>query len=338
MLRHLSPLLAAGLLSVSALSAQAATTYPLTIHNCGRDLAFERAPQRLVSLGQASTELLLRLGVGSRLVGTGVWFGGLPKDLQEEGKGIPRLADNAPSFEAVVGTRPDLVAAQYTYHVGPGGEVADFPRFAKLGIAAYVAPSDCEGKAVTADSNSDGSRSAPFDMNLVTREARELAAILDVQPAGKQLVAELDRRIAAAGEQAKAAGVRGRSVLFWFSSPRLEGDPWVAGNLGAPAWIARSLGLRNVVDSAEEWPAVSWERIASLDPDYIVVARMDRRLYPADDVDKKLAFLRSDPLTRELRAVRENHLLVVDAPTLNPSLRVVDSVETLAADLAKPQP
>ena len=65
---------------------------------------------------------------------------------------------------------------------------------------------------------------------------------------------------------------------------------------------------------------------------------MDRRLYPADDVDKKLAFLRSDPLTRELRAVRENHLLVVDAPTLNPSLRVVDSVETLAADLAKPQP
>jgi iron complex transport system substrate-binding protein len=322
MFRHLLPLLAAGLLSVASLTAQAATPYPLTIHNCGRDLVFERAPQRLVSLGQASTELLLRLGVGARLVGTG----------------IPRLADNAPSFEAVVGTRPDLVAAQYTYHVGPGGEVADFPRFATLGISAYVAPSDCEGKAVTADSNSDGSRSAPFDMNLVTREAQELAAILDVQPAGKQLVAELDRRIAAAGEQAKAAGVRGRSVLFWFSSPRLEGDPWVAGNLGAPAWIARALGLRNVVDSAEEWPAVSWERIASLDPDYIVVARMDRRLYPADDVDKKLAFLRSDPLTRELRAVRENHLLVVDAPTLNPSLRVVDSVETLAADLAKPQP
>ncbi|WP_295466074.1 ABC transporter substrate-binding protein [uncultured Pseudomonas sp.] len=338
MFRHLLPLLAAGLLSAASLTTQAATAYPLTVHNCGRDLVFERAPQRLVSLGQASTELLLRLGVGSRIVGTGVWFGGLPKDLQEAGKGIPRLADNAPSFEAVVGTRPDLVAAQYTYHVGPGGEVADFPRFAKLGIAAYVAPSDCEGKAVTADSNSDGSRSSPFDMNLVTREAHELAAILDVQPAGEHLVAELDRRIAAAGEQAKAAGVQGRSVLFWFSSPRLEGDPWVAGNLGAPAWIARALGLRNVVDSAEEWPAVSWERVAALDPDYLVVARMDRRLYPADDVDKKLAFLRSDPLTRELRAVRENHLLVVDAATLNPSLRVVDGVEALAADLAKPQP
>ncbi len=328
MFRRLLPLLAAGLLSVASLTTQAATAYPLTVHNCGRELVFERAPQRLVSLGQASTELLLRLGVGARLVGTGVWFGGLPADLQAAGKGIPRLADNAPSFEAVVGTRPDLVAAPYTYHVGPGGEVADFPRFAKLGIAAYVAPSDCEGKAVTADSNSDGSRSAPFDMQLVTREARELAAILDVQPAGERLVADLDRRIGAAGEQAKAAGVQGRSVLFWFSSPRLEGDPW----------IARALGLRNVVDSAEEWPAVSWERIASLDPDYIVVARMDRRLYPADDVDKKLAFLRSDPLTRELRAVRENHLLVVDAPTLNPSLRVVDSVETLASDLAKPKP
>lgn len=338
MLRHLSPLLAAAALSVSAFTAQAATHYPLTVHNCGRDLVFERAPQRLVSIGQASTELLLHLGVAARLVGTGVWFGGLPADLQAEGKGVPRLADNAPSFEAVVGTRPDLVAAQYTYHVGPGGEVADFPRFANLGIAAYVAPSDCEGKAVTADSNSDGSRSAPFDMQLVTREVHELAAILDVQPAGDRLAADLDRRITAAGERAKAAGVQGRSVLFWFSSTRLEGDPWVAGNLGAPAWIARALGLRNVVDSAEEWPAVSWERIAALNPDYLVVARMDRRLYPADDVDKKLAFLRSDPLTRELRAVRENHLLVVDAPTLNPSLRVVDGVEALSSDLGKPKP
>ncbi len=64
---------------------------------------------------------------------------------------------------------------------------------------------------------------------------------------------------------------------------------------------------------------------------------MDRRLYPADDVDKKLAFLRSDPLTRELRAVRENHLLWW-TPRPSSSLRVVDSVETLAADLAKPQP
>jgi len=338
MLRRLSPLFAVALLSAATLTAQAATTYPLTVHNCGRDLVFERAPQRLVSLGQASTELLLRLGVGARMVGTGVWFGALPADLQAAGKGIPRLADNAPSFEAVVGTRPDLVAAQYTYHVGPGGEVGDFPRFAELGIAAYVAPSDCEGKAVTADSNSDGSRSTPFDMQLVTREVHELAAILDVQPAGDRLAADLDRRIAAASTQAKAAGVQGRSVLFWFSSPRLEGDPWVAGNLGAPAWISRALGLRNVVDSAEEWPAVSWERIAALDPDYIVVARMDRRLYPADDVDKKLAFLRSDPLTRELRAVRENHLLVVDAPTLNPSLRVVDGLEALSTALAKPQP
>ena len=106
MLRRLSPLLAAAALSVSSFTAQAATHYPLTVHNCGRDLVFEHAPQRVVSIGQASTELLLSLGVGPRLVGTGVWFGALPANLQAEGKGIPRLADNAPSFEAVVGTRP----------------------------------------------------------------------------------------------------------------------------------------------------------------------------------------------------------------------------------------
>ena len=44
MFRRLLPLIAAGLLSAASLTTQAATAYPLTVHNCGRELVFERAP------------------------------------------------------------------------------------------------------------------------------------------------------------------------------------------------------------------------------------------------------------------------------------------------------
>ncbi|WPO97665.1 ABC transporter substrate-binding protein [Pseudomonas sp. HR96] len=317
-------------------AAQAAAHYPLTLNNCGRAVTVAAPPQRAVSLGQASTELLLALGLGPRMVGSGVWFGALPAELQASGAQVPRLADNAPSLEKVLSTRPDMVVAQYTYHIGPTGEVATPQQLGTLGIPAYVSPADCDGKAVTATSNADGSRDQLFSMDLVYKEIKELASIFDVEPAGERLTARLRQRVADAQASAARQQHRPLSVLYWFSSSRLAGDPWVAGRHSAPGYIAQVLGLRNVVDSDEEWPAVSWETIAARDPDVIVLTRMQRRLYPADDVERKLAFLRSDPVTRQLKAVRNNRLIIVDAQTLNPSMAVVDAIEQISAGLATP--
>ncbi|MBC2677303.1 ABC transporter substrate-binding protein [Pseudomonas baltica] len=319
----------------AAVASHAATHYPLTLPNCGAPLTVQAAPQRAVSLGQASTEILLSLGLAPRMVGTGVWFGPLPEPLRAANAQVPRLADNAPSFEAVANTAPDIVVAQYTYHVGPNGEVAKPEQLASLGIPSYVSPSDCDGKEVTATSNADGSRSQVFSMALVDKEIRELASIFDVEAAGERLTDQLHARIQKASERAGSAGHAPLSVVYWFSSTRLEGDPWVAGKSGAPGYINRLLGLRNIVDSDEEWPGVSWESIAANNPDVIVVARMQRRLYPADDVEKKLAFLRSDPVTRELDAVRNGRIIVVDAQSLNPSMDVVRAVEDIAAGLER---
>ncbi|WP_188867018.1 ABC transporter substrate-binding protein [Pseudomonas asuensis] len=336
--RRLMPLLGLFLLSIvpfsSAAEAEEHTAYPLTLKNCGHTLTFTSAPKRAVTLGQASTELLLSLGLADRMVGTGIWFGPVQPTLKADNDKIPRLADNAPSFEAVASTVPDLVAAQYTYHVGPNGEVATFEQLASLGIPAYVAPSDCEGKEVTATSNADGSRTKPFTLGLITQEIQELARIFDVQSRGEVLVHQLERRLERAVAGARQHRRSPQSVAYWFSSSRLEGDPWVAGQQGVPAYISQVLGLDNIIQSNDEWPSVSWEHIAAKDPDLIVITRMDRRLYPADDVEKKLAFLRSDPVTRQLKAVRNNQIIIVDAQSLNPSMRVLDGIEAISKALA----
>ncbi|QKZ05981.1 ABC transporter substrate-binding protein [Pseudomonas eucalypticola] len=335
LLRHLALACLSLAAANHALADTPHTHYPLTLQNCGHSVRIDAAPQRAVSLGQASTELLLSMGLGPRMVGTGVWFGPLPPPLAAAGAQVPRLADNAPSFESVAKAMPDIVVAQYTYHVGPKGEVATPEQLLKLGIPSYVSPSDCDGKGVTATSNADGSRGQLYSLDLVDKEIRELAAIFDVPAAGQALSAKLHERVAAAVKLATETPHPPLSVLYWFSSTRLEGDAWVAGKNGAPGYISKVLGLSNVVDSDEEWPGVSWESIAAKDPDVIVLARMQRRLYPADDVEKKLAFLRNDPVTRELKAVRNGRLIVVDANSLNPSMAVVDAIEHVAQGLAK---
>ncbi|RKR03535.1 iron complex transport system substrate-binding protein [Kushneria sinocarnis] len=311
------------------------THYPLVIDNCGHELTFEQAPRRIVTLGQLESELLLSLGVADRIAGTAVWFGPVRPPLRQANQTVPRLSEDVPSFESVTRLRPDLVAAQFTYHLGAHGEVATRNQFEQLGIHTWVSPSDCLGKQVTESSNSDGSRSRPFTMAVIDQEITQLARILDVQARGQALIDRLHQRITRAKARlALPEGSDKPTVVYWFSSPRLQGDPWVAGNDGAPGVISRTLGLDNIIDSSQEWPAVSWERIATLDPDIIVIADMNRRRFPADDVRKKLDFLHHDPVARELDAVEQGHIITVGAQGLNPSMRVVDAIETIGRQLA----
>ncbi len=107
----------------------------------------------------------------------------------------PRLADNSPSFEAVVGQKPELVLAQYHWHIGPQGEVGTREQFASLGINTWISPADCTDKAVTEKSNADGARSAPFSLAEITREVTDLATIFDVSARGEQLNHTLTERI-----------------------------------------------------------------------------------------------------------------------------------------------
>lgn len=91
-----------------------------------------------------------------------------------------------------------------------------------------------------------------------------------------------------------------------------------------------ALSRKNVVESDEEWPTVSWETIARANPSVIVIARMDRRRFEADDYEKKIAFLKSDPVTSHLDAVKNDRIIILGAHAMDPSIRNVSALETLA--------
>jgi iron complex transport system substrate-binding protein len=334
----LAPLLrglAAGALVALALSpARAAepTHYPLALRNCGMEVTFAQAPRRAVSIGQGTTEILLSLGLADRIVGTAVWVGPVLPQFAAENTRIPRLADNDPSFESVVGRSPDLVAAQLEWHVGARGRVGRREQFAELGIPTYVSPADCAAKDNSG--SGDGVRREPFTMSLLYKEIRDLAAVFDVPDRGERLVAELQRREAQAVAAVANARARGLSAAFWYSSREVKGDAFVAGRHGGAAYIMRTLGLRNVIETNDEWPTISWEAIAAADPTLLVLAQMDRRRFPADDVAVKRQFLASDPVASQMGAVRDGRVIVLDALAMNPTLRTIDGIEAVARGIA----
>lgn len=325
MLTKSLPFLAiAGLMSSTAL----ATEYPITIENCNQTLTFDAAPEKTVSIGQATTEALYSLGLAEKVIGTAVWHTDVLEQYAEANSKIERIADHGPSFEAVVNKRPELVTSQYEFYVGPSGTVGTREQFHDLGINTYNWPADCAEKDNS--KGVDGTRQDLFSMDDVYQGITELAYIYDAEAAGEKLVADLKHREAEAIEQAKKVEIENASAVFWFSSAKMEADPYVAGAKGAPAYMMSTLGVKNVIESNEEWPTVGWETIAKANPTFIVLADMTRRKYPADDYEKKIEFLKNDPVTQNMDAVKHDRIIILNAHAMDPTIRVVTGIEALA--------
>ena len=331
MISHYKNALAVGVFAAGFMISApfaAATEYPLAIENCGSTLHFDAAPERVVSLGQSTTEILYSLGLADKVKGTGVWFGPVMDEFRDVNASVPRLADNDPGFETVVAQKPQLVATQYQWHVGPKGIVGTTEQFNELSIPVYTAPADCVGKDNAG--GGDGVRHDRFSMDLIYREISDLAQIFDIEDRGAALIARLKDREARSLAQVNASGNSNVSTVFWFSSAEIKSDPYVAGKNGAAGYIAEKLGVTNIIDSDEEWPTVGWETIARANPDIIVIGKMGRRRFPADDWEVKMDFLKTDPVTRQMKAVKNGNIVVMDAQSMDPTIRLIDGIETLA--------
>ncbi|MBD0710892.1 MULTISPECIES: ABC transporter substrate-binding protein [unclassified Streptomyces] len=293
--------------------------------NCGQRVEVAHPPRRAVALDQGSAEILLSLGLADRMVGTGTWTDPVLKGLEKANAAVPRLSDQYPSFETVLDTEPDFVSATFLYTLGKGG-VAPRDRFAKLGVPTYLSPTDCVGKDNSGDG--DGIRNRPLTMDVVYGEIRDLSRIFDVPERGEKLVGELRARVAKAKAGADFADA---SVLYWYSDSQ---GPYMAGCCGAPGIVSGALGVRNVFDDTkEEWPQINWETVVDRDPDVLVIGDLTRETQSAESAAKKIEFLESHPVTRNMTAVRKKRYVILSGQALNPTIRTVEGIEKVAAAL-----
>ncbi|QUX25247.1 ABC transporter substrate-binding protein [Nocardiopsis sp. MT53] len=297
-----------------------------SLDNCGHEVPVGAPPERVVSLNQGTTEILYSLGLQDRVVGTATWTDPIMEGLEEADEGVPRLAENNPSFERVLEAEPDFVTASFESTLGTGG-VATREQFEELGVGTYVSPSDCAAGKDN-DSGGDGSRSEPLTLDVVYGEIGDLARVFGVPERGEELVAGLEGRVEAATADLDASGV---SLMYWFANSE---SPYLAGCCGAPGAITRAVGAENAFDDThDEWPQINWETVADRDPDVIVLGDLTRESQTAETAAAKIDFLEGHPATRNLTAVREERYILLSGQAMNPSIRTVEGVEQVAAGL-----
>jgi iron complex transport system substrate-binding protein len=275
----------AACLLVVALPAGAFTTRDMT----GRDVTLAASPQRIVSLVPSVTEILYALGAEHLLVGVTDFC-----DFPPEARRRPKVGGMvAPSLEAIIALRPDLVIA-----TNEGTREDTFTQLSRVGVPVYL---------VAAHHVAD-----------VTSLMRRLGELTGREAAAGPLVAELEQRIVAVK---KAVLPLARPRVLYVLWP----EPLIVPGRGAlvTELIQLAGGQSLTADDPDAWPRYSLEAAVAKSPEVILLANHGAGTGAvAVDKWKRLT---------SLPAVKSGRLLSVNGDLLHRyGPRFVDGLEQLA--------
>lgn len=259
----------------------------------GRAVRVPQPVRRIVSLAPSLTETVYALGLQDLLVGDTDYC-----DFPAAARQKPKVGGPVnPSLEAIAALHPDLVLVTKNLN-----RLETVQALAGMGIPSYA--------------------TAPQTVDAIIAGARRLADLLGAPEVGTALAKELHDRLVETKQ--KISGLPVRRVLFvvWR-------DPLIS--IGKKTFIANALeqsGGVSVVDSLQNWPQVSLEEVARLQPEYLVFVESQW-----DKATRNLDVLDSLPGWRVLDAVRKRRYAVVSDAVNRPGPRIVSAIQDLARQL-----
>jgi iron complex transport system substrate-binding protein len=306
-----------GVTSDAAAKGEAAEGYPVTVENCGRQVTVDSAPERIVGLSPAQTELLVRLGVADSLVGQAqTAMHELPEDVAAQASDVPEVSTDAPpAREQLLDVQPDAVVAPTEYEFTAEQGFATIDQLTDAGVATYVAAGGCPERRATGEVT-----------DLFT-DLEALGSIFGVSAAADELVAETRGDLEAVE---KAVADRPRPTVAQLF---VEGKTLSAIGAGVEYDMIERAGGENVFSPDEKLfdqffsAVVSPEEIAARNPDAIVFAVREQA--EAERVETYLR--RTFP---DVTAVKEDRFVVLRTPDTFPgTLGNVAAVRTIAEGL-----
>jgi iron complex transport system substrate-binding protein len=291
--------------------------YPVTVRSCGTPVTFERPPARAVSNDINATEDMLALGLATRMAGdfgvTGDGTAGHPVPAPYLAA-FRRVRDVSPDYftlESLLGLRTDFLFAGWDYGLQTG--TSRTPGYlARFGIRTLALSESCAHV---------GRGDGQISIGGTYADLTSLGAIFDVRARARRLVASMRAQVAAV--RAKVAGLRPVPVFVYDSG---EAAPFTAPGLAMPSALIRLGGGTDVFDwLRRSWTSVSWEQVVARRPACIIIND-----YGTPTWRQKRKFLETDPVTRNLPAVRHGCILPLSYDQLTPGPRNAGAVAAIA--------
>lgn len=283
------------------------TPVPTRIDNCGFELDITETPERIVTIKSTSTELLLALGLGDRIVGQAFSDGPVPEPWAAQAATIPEISTKVPGKEAVLALEPDMIFAGWESNVTAEG-AGDRSALDALGVRSYVAPSACKGAGYQPDH---------LTFEHVFRDIEEAGRVFGADDAARDLV-DAQRDALQAIEP-----VSGGLTAVWYSSG--TDVPYVGAGKGAPQMLLEAAGLVNLAAGVDDtWASYNWEAIVDANPDVIVLVDSSW-----NTAARKRELLETNPALAQMDAVKNQRYVIVPFAGSEAGVRNVDVVASI---------
>ena len=278
----------------------------------GRPAAFTLAhtPERVLVSYPGATELLIDLGLSDRIIGTIAPYGAEPPSYADAYAALPILAaPYVPSREEVVALRPDLIIG-WSHHFTPEA-LGDVYSYFDRSIGAYIVPATVR-------------KGHPTLEETVYPFIRDMGHIFGTEERTAEYTRGLQERVAAVEKRSTARKRRYSAMILQSHGSSLY-------SMYGPAYIiddiARKAGADNIVD--RQMRSVGPERVLGFAPEVIIYVNAKDRTE-----EEAHAELRGDPNLQNMKAVRENRIIIVNFSDVNNGNgRCITALEDISAGL-----
>jgi len=259
----------------------------------GRTVRVPQPVNRIVSLAPSLTETVYALGLQDRLVGD-TDYCDYPPDAQKKtkvGGGI------SPSLEVIASLHPDLVLVTKSFN-----RLETVHSLDNLGISSYATD--------------------PHTIEEIIASSKKLSDVLGVPEAGVAVAADMQRHLGDLQKRLRALPPKRVLFVVWHQP---------LTSVGKHTFIADTLrlaGAVSIVDAEQDWPQVSLEEVARLQPDFLVFSASH-----SDAVSPTVDALAALPGWNIVEAVSNRRIAVISEAVNRPAPRIVSAIEDLARQL-----
>jgi iron complex transport system substrate-binding protein len=161
----------------------------------------------------------------------------------------------------------------------------------------------------------------PNTMADIYRDVARVADAIGRPKAGKELIAEMQGRLAALGALVAGQPKKRLAFIEWVDPP-MSGGHWM------PELIDNAGGVSLFGETGQSSPWITWKDVAVADPDVIVVAPCG---YDIEVTRREVRPLARYEIWQQLRAVRNGNVYLADGNAYfnRPGPRLVESAEIL---------
>lgn len=272
---------------------------------------FDKTPERAVSISQFTTEIMLKLGLADKMIGTAFLEEEIYPSIADDYKKVKVLADKWPSLEQLLAIKTDFVT---------GWEVAlkkgvDSNLLAKNHINMFVPKSSIDLNA---------------NIETLFEDFRTFGKIFKIEDKVEKYITSEKIRIENIKKNKK---INNGFTYFLYDSGT---DKAFTVFEGFTTNLLALINGKNILSGKgiqKTWGETSWEPVVAADPDYIIIVDYSKGIREETDSDSKILALKSNPITKNLKAVKNNKFIRVKLAEICPGIRNVDFFEKISKEV-----